>query len=321
LGQGGFASDLITISYLDRDYAAGDLTVLLRHETTHVLHRQLAGNLNTMVAEGLAVWVAGGHYKLEPVSERAAALLAEGKYIPLRQLAQDFYSHQHETGYLEAASLVEYLISRDGLDTFKQFLRALGRQRGDEVESLDQALRQTYSQGLDSVEREWLNHLRTITVSPRQRDDLDVTLAYYDTVRRYEQIFDPSAYYRQVWMPDLRRAEASNIVADWARHPRADENVALETLLIAAHDAQLAGDWASAQRMLKSVNAVLDAQGAFRDPIATQYLALVHAVRASGWEPQRITLSGNTATVVALRPGSQPTTLTFTRTSEGWRAR
>jgi hypothetical protein len=321
LGHGGFASDVIAISYLDRNYAADDLTQILRHEATHVLHRQLAGNLHTMIAEGVAVWAAGGHYKPEPIRERAAALLQSHEYIPLRQLAQDFYSHQHETGYLEAASVVEYLIERDGLSTFKQFLRTLGRERGDDADALDRALQQTYSQNLDAVEREWLDHLRTLTVSPRQRNDLDVTIAYYETVRRYEQIYDPSAYYRQVWIPDLRRAESSNIVADWVRHPRADENVALETMLIAAHDAQLAGDWVAARQMLASVNAILDASGAFRDPSAAQYLALVRAARAAGWEPQRITLSDSTATIMGVRPGGKPITLTFTLTSEGWRAR
>ena len=320
MGHGGFASDLIAVSYLDRNYAASNLTEVLRHETTHVLHRQLVGNLNTMIAEGLAVWSAGGHYKPEPLGERAAALLQLGKYIPLRQLARDFYSHQHEIGYLEAASLVEYLVERDGLETFKQFLQALGRQRGDDADTLDRALHQTYSQGLDALEREWLDHLRSIQVSSRQRDDLDVTITFYDTARRYEQLFDPSAYYRQMWIPDLHRAESSNIVADWVRHPRADENVALETMLVAAHEAQLAGDWPAAQQMLKSVNAALDAPGVFRDPISSQYLALVHAARASGWEPQRITLVGDSATVVVLHSGGKLTMLTFKRTSEGWRA-
>jgi len=318
LGHGGFAGDWIAISYLDRNYAAGDLTQIVRHETAHVLHRQLAGDLHTMIAEGLAVWVAGGHYKPEPLGERAAALLARGEHVPLRQLARDFYSHQHETAYVEAASLVEHLIERDGLDTFKQFLRALGRPRGDDADELDRALRRTYSQGLDSIEREWLDHLRAIAISPRQRDDLDVTIAYYDAVRRYEQMFDPSAYHRQVWMPDLRRAESSNIVADWVRHPRADENVALETMLLAAHDAQRAGDWTAARRTLQDINAALDVSGAFRDPTAVQYLAIVRAARASGWEPLRIALADHLASVVAIRSSGKPTMLTFMLTSEGW---
>lgn len=320
LGHGGFARDMIGISYLDRNYAAGDLTQVLRHEMVHVLSRQFADGLATFVAEGLAVWASGGHYEPEHLSERAAALLQRGGYVPLRSLADDFYSHQHETGYLEAGSLIEYLVERDGLDTFKRFLRVLSYQHEDNAEAVDRALRQTYAVGLDEIEREWLDRLRALDVSPGLRDDLDVTIAYYDTVRRYEQALDPSAYYRQVWLPDMRRAESLGIVADWTRHPRADENVALETMLIAAHDAQQAGDGAAAWRMLKSVNAVLDAGRGFRETTAAQYLALVRAARAAGWEPQRISQAGDTATVVGVRAGGKPTSLTFTRTPDGWRA-
>jgi hypothetical protein len=320
LGHGGLAQDVIAISYLDRDYAAGDLTQVLRHETMHVLHRQFAGNFATFVTEGVAVWAAGGHFKPEPLGERAAALLQRGGYIPLRELADEFYSNQHEIGYLEAGSLVEYLIQRDGLDAFKRFLRTEGRQRDDDANAVDRALRQTYSLGLDEIEREWLTHLRTLAVSPRQREDLDVTIAYYDTVRRYEQAFDPSAYYRQIWIPNLHRAETLDIVADFYRHPNTNEGVALETMLIAAHDAQRAGDWTSARQLLKSVNAVLDAGGTFHEATAAQYLALVRAARAASWEPQRISIAGDTANVIGIRAGGKPTPLTFTETPSGWRA-
>jgi hypothetical protein len=212
------------------------------------------------------------------------------------------------------------LIERNGLDALKLFLRAVGRQRGDDADAVDQALRQTYSLRLDEIEREWLTHLRTLAVSLLQREDLDVTIAYYDTVRRYEQAFDPSAYYRQIWVPNLRRAESLDIVADFYRHPNADEDVALETILIAAHDAQRAGDWASARRLLKSIKAVLDAGGPLREATAAQYLALVRAARAAGWDPQRISISGDTATVVGIRAGGKLTPLTFVRTPSGWRA-
>jgi hypothetical protein len=199
-------------------------------------------------------------------------------------------------------------------------LRTEGRQRGDDANAVDRALRQTYSLGLDEIEREWLTHLRTFAVSPRQREDLDVTIAYYDTVRRYEQAFDPSAYYRQIWIPNLRRAESLDIVADFYRHPNTDEGVALETMLIAAHDAQRAGDWTSARQLLKSVNAVLDAGGTFHEATAAQYLALVRAARAASWEPQRISIAGDTANVIGIRAGGKPTPLTFTETPGGWRA-
>jgi hypothetical protein len=215
---------------------------------------------------------------------------------------------------------MQYLVERNGLASFKQFLRAVARQRSDDASALDQALRQTYSLGLDTIESQWLDSLRlhSSEVSPSIREDLDTTIAYYDTVRRYQQFFDSSADYRQLWVPDLHHAESMDVVADVTRHPAADENVALETLLIAAHDAQQSQDWASTRRMLASVNTVLDAGGAFQDPTAAQYLAVVRAAQAAGWEPQRISLSGDTATVIALGTGSRLTLHTFTYTLDGW---
>jgi hypothetical protein len=43
LGHGGFATKEIAISYLDRDYIAGDEATILHHEIIHILDSRLEG--------------------------------------------------------------------------------------------------------------------------------------------------------------------------------------------------------------------------------------------------------------------------------------
>lgn len=91
LGHGGFAGDVITISYLDRNYAGDGLPEVFRHEGVHLLDRLIAhGDRPVMLVEGFAVYITGGHFKIEPLSERAAALLQLDAYIPLRELTNNF---------------------------------------------------------------------------------------------------------------------------------------------------------------------------------------------------------------------------------------
>ena len=45
LGHGGFASDGISISYLDRNYAGSNTAMVIHHEMIHILDSQLGGEL------------------------------------------------------------------------------------------------------------------------------------------------------------------------------------------------------------------------------------------------------------------------------------
>ena len=306
LGQGGFAGDAITISYLDRNYAGGGLPEVFRHEGVHLLDRQITqGERPVMLAEGFAVYITGGHFKIEPLQQRAAALLQlDGAYIPLRRLADHFYPSQHETGYLEAGAFIDYLVQRDGYDRFIRLYGNLQRQKGeDDAALIDRSLRAVYGAGLDALEGEWLAYLRTVDPGD-QRRDLANTLAFYDTVRRYQRTLDPSAYFEEAWIPDIRQAESRELVADYMRHPRAAENIALEAMLVAADEAFSARDYSRSETLLASVNAVLDAGLVFADPIAAGYMNIVRAALAASYEPQRITLDGDRAEVLATRGGS-----------------
>ncbi len=305
LGHGGFAGETIAISYLDRNYAPGGLPEVFRHEGTHVLDRQIVdGERPVFLVEGFATYVTGGHFKIEPLPQRAAALLRLGGYIPLRDLADDFYPSQHETGYLEASAFIDYLVQRDGFDRFLELYDDMQRRPGEsDADLIDREMRAAYGIGLDAMEAEWLAHLRTLDAGPQLRD-LSASIAFYDTLRRYQRALDPSAHFRGVWLPDIQQAESRGLVADVLRHPRAPENIALETMLIAADEALDARDFDRAGSLLESINAVLDAGATFVDPSAARYLSIVRAALASGYEPQRITLDGDRAEVRATRGGN-----------------
>ena len=208
LGHGGFAGETIAISYLDRNYAPGGLPEVFRHEGTHVLDRRIVdGERPVFLVEGFATYVTGGHFKIEPLPQRAATLLRLNGYIPLRDLADDFYASQHETGYLEASAFIDYLVQREGFDRFLDLYDGMQRRPGEsDADLIDREMQAAYGVGLDGMEAEWLAHLRTLDDEPQLRD-LSVTIAFYDTLRRYQRALDPSAYFRSVWLPDIRQAE------------------------------------------------------------------------------------------------------------------
>ncbi len=321
LGHGGFATDTITITYIDRDYAGGGLENVFRHEATHILDRQGWGEHPTLITEGLATYVAGGHFKEEPFEPRLAGLLALDRYIPLAELADNFYPSQHEIGYLEGAAFIDYLVSTYGWEQFVTLLGAF-QSTNSQGAMLDGGLRLAYNKTLAEMETGWLAHLRAQPVDPRWQADIADTVAFYDTVRRYQQAYDPSAYFLTAWIPDIQQAVRENITADYSRHPASLENIALETMLVEADRQLVTGDYDATEHYLTAVNAVLDANGNFAaDSLAADYLALTASAVDGGYEPQHIRLNADAATVIASR-ADQPTVLvelTLTRVDGVWR--
>jgi hypothetical protein len=290
IGHGGFAGDDISISYLDRDYAGGDIRLVLHHEMAHLLDGRLDGAVRpSLLVEGLAVYLSGGHFKKEPLMPRAAALLApqqdcvevssipEGaspgaipcslnNYIPLRTLFNDFYFAQHEIGYLEAGALIEYMVDRWGWEKFDAFYRdiqpindAEGKPlNSSPVEEVDGALLNHFGISLDELEEQFLSALSEETLLPTWVEDVRLTVAYYDTVRRYQQFLDPSAYFLNAWILDNKTMRKEEIVADYLRRPSAQINVRLEELLVQADQMLRNGNYTQVQVLLDEVNHQLD---------------------------------------------------------------
>ena len=260
LGQGGFAANEVTVSYADDNYAGTDVGMLIQHELTHRMDAELGGELRpTMWAEGIAVYLTGGHYKPEPVLLRAAALVGAGEYIPLAVLVEDFYAHQHEIGYLEAAALVGYMSNRWGWDAFNRFYRDIRPGAGQAARAaIDAALERHFQLDLRGLDDQFYNWLSGLPLLPDMRVDLSLTVDYFEAIRAYQRAEDPAADFRQVWLPDPKEMRNQGITADYLRGPRTERNLKIARLL------SQAGRELGAGRFIEAENAIWLARQATR---------------------------------------------------------
>lgn len=273
LGHGGFAGEEIYISYLDRNYAGINYAQVVHHEMVHILDNRLGGEFRpSILVEGLAVYLSGGHFKREPILGRAAALLDLGWYIPLESLSDDFYTSQHEIGYIEAGALVEFMVRTYGWEAFADFYRDIQPPEDrEQSDAIDSALREHFGITFPQLESRLVSSLRRRVIIPELRRDVRLTVAYYNTVRRYQQLMDPSAYFLTAWLPSGEQMRQRGIVADYLRHPTTPENIALESLLVQADEHLRAGRYAQAERLISSVNLRLSKLGDVRvDPVMAQ---------------------------------------------------
>jgi hypothetical protein len=322
IGQGGYAASSLVISYLDRNYTGLDLPTVLHHEAVHLVDRQFAPNRIPFLAEGVAVWAAGGHYKPEDLDRRAAALLTAGLYIPLVELVDDFYPSQHEIGYLQAGSFVSYLVTSYGWTAVRDFYAnpayppAASPTHSD---ILDFTLQSHFNQTLAEVEANWLAYLAQQRRDPNALPDLQTTIFYYETLRAYQSVYDPSAYFLTAWLPLPEEAQQRGVTADFSRRPEREINIILETMLSAAHRAMYEGDFSRAQAILSSVNRIIDSGGQFLDPLSQNYRQIVQTVAAAGYVAQTVDLQGNQAAVTAVRaPSLILQTVNLTLNERNW---
>jgi hypothetical protein len=327
LGHGGFAGGEIYISYLDRNYAGNAPAQVLHHEMVHILDGRAGGDFRpTMLVEGLAVYLSGGHFKQETLMPRAAEVVDLGWFLPLGPLADDFYNAQHEVSYLEAAALIEFMVQKWGWEAFNAFYRNIHTHPSNlQSAAINQALGLHFEITFDQLEAQFLEALNLVPDAPALEDDVRLTVNFFDTVRRYQQALDTSAYFLTAWLPGIDDLSERGIVADYVRHPFQPQNLALETLMVEADAALRVGDYIEADRALTAVNAVLDAYAAgdpspfYADFLAADYLAVVLVALEQGYIPQRIVVIGETATVWGRQEGAELVEVVFSREALGWR--
>ena len=328
LGHGGFTSSEISVSYLDRNYTGESTEMILRHELAHGLDNQLGGDLRpTLLIEGLAVYASGGHFKPEPLLPRAAVLLDNHGYIPLAELTDDFYEMQHEISYLEASALVQYLVDTYGWQDFSSFYRDIHPAPHDERQSaaLDIALKKHFDLSLDELEQQFKEVLGGQEIPPEAFTDLNLTVDYYDTVRRYQQMLDPSAYFLNAWILDGKEMRQRGITADYLRHPNSIIHLALETMLQEAGEDLSQSVYGEAKDLVLAVNQVLDAveQGEadpfLASPLARDYYTVVRNITELGFQPQRIQKQGNRIELMATHLGQSLHDFVFVWEGNAWK--
>ena len=320
VGHGGFAAGQIYISYLDRNYTGSDFDLVLHHEMVHILDSRLGGELRpSMLAEGLAVYLTGGHFKPEPLMPRAAALLdlmepgsSSDWYIPLEKLADNFYQSQHEIGYLQAGALVEYMVETWGWQAFSSFYRDIHHPRGRKHSTaINDALEIHFGITLAELEAQFKKALLTQEITQAYRDDVSLTVAFYNTARRYQNAMDTSAYFLTAWLPDSATMRQYGIVADYVRHSSSPEHIALETMLVSADSYLQNGRYREAAGAIRAVNWVLDAMDAgvtepfLAHPVAASYYQIVGVMIEQGYKLQQVQDQGENVLVLVNGIGSE----------------
>jgi hypothetical protein len=327
LGHGGFAGREIYISYLDRNYAGDSYPMVVHHEMVHILDGRLGGGYRpSLFVEGVAVYLTGGHFKPEPLMPRATTLLENGIYIPLLELADNFYPSQHEIGYLQAGALVEFMVATWGWDGFSDFYRSIpDLENGFPSLAIDLALQENFGITYSDLEDMFLADLRRLPSLPEMEADVRLTIAYYDTVRRYQQDLDPSAYFMTAWLPNIEEMRQRGIQADLIRPPSTPENIALEAIFVQADKHLRAGDFAQVDIHLQAINTVLDAMQLF-DPypfdqhsLAADHYAITLLLLNKGYQLISAEIESEKARVQAGIPGSHPVSLNLIRDGSQWR--
>lgn len=260
LGQGGFAGDELYISYPEKSFTGINLGMVLHHEMIHRLDAEInQGYRPTLLVEGIAVYLSGGHYQPEPILARAVALRSAGMDLPLPILAENFYDHQHETSYIQAGALVDYIAKTWGWQAFLDFYRSIKPETsGSEGKAIETALLAHFGLTLKELDDRFGTFLESQPVLPDLKDDLELTVEFYDRLRAYQQQFDSSAYFQQVWLPDAKTIRERQIVADYLRSPSLPINEQLETLLAQVGRLWRAGDfnqaWATLGDLAETAN-------------------------------------------------------------------
>ncbi|HOU13667.1 MAG TPA: hypothetical protein PKZ84_11170 [Anaerolineae bacterium] len=292
IGQGGYASSAwVAVSYTDRQYTPVSLGMVLRHELTHRLDASVGCALApSLVREGLAVYVAGGHYALKSIVQGAAVIYASEHYIPLARLADNFYAQQHEVSYMEAGAFVTYLVDNygwDGLTTFCQ-AAAWNETTPDDATLLDAGLQAIGEARLSVFQTHWEAWLAAQPVTSAATAALETEVHLMETLRAYQRAYDFSAHFLEGILFDPQAGASMHITADFVRRPREAEPVALELLLVMAREALAREDTALADNLLSAVDDVLG--GGFpATGLAADVRAIVAAALAQGYEPYRLT--------------------------------
>jgi hypothetical protein len=108
------------------------------------------------------------------------------------------------------------------------------------------------------MEKRFIAFLHKQTVDDANRTDLRLTVSFYDTVRRYQQVLDPSAYFLNAWLPNVPEMRQRSIVADLLRKPNSAINRQVESLLVSADADLRAGNYSATETNIRTVNIMLD---------------------------------------------------------------
>ena len=293
IGQGGYASqEWVAVSYPDRGYSPIGLVTLLKHELTHLLDDEIGcSEAPAVVREGLAVYLAGGHYREESIIVKASTALSFGYMTPLTRLLNDFYIQQHEIAYLEAAAFVAYVEKQYGWNGIKALCEISSSTEGadlDKLEAAAQEIAEVDASELFTQYRVWLGQ------QPVQQLDQELfehELKLMELMRQYQLTYDPAAHFLEGILFSPEQGERQDIVADFVRGRISDEAIAIELFLTAGQDAVVRQD----VHFLKTILSILEKiliEGNKDLKVFDEVIQIVNYTRNLGYEPFNLEFLG-----------------------------
>jgi len=316
-GNGGFAgADGLVISYTDRYYGPTieekGLENLARHELTHVTNLPgLTGDGVFFSAEGIAVYVAGGHYKPEPLAERGAALYDLGYYVPVGEWKS---IDQHELSYLYTAAVLAYIAETYGSEKLWEFLTTDPHPGDGQPAPLASGIQTAFGIPMEQFDRNFQAWLAGKDPG-EQLDDLRLTVQLQELRRKYQNTYAPP--------PDIIAGGEADTVARTEFLPvlirEADmpANVATELLIADAQRAIVDGDYTQAEVLIQILDEVIGT-GRLEDPLAKNYLDIVLRLEDAGYDVLALGLQRNQATAQVTRQPPVVTTVKLQKQNGVW---
>ena len=318
LHNGGFGGGgTLYISYTDRYFGptvgSAGLQTLARHEFSHAadLGFENMGDGLDYNYEGLAVYIAGGHYKPEPLAQRGAALYDLGHYVPVT----DFIP-QHELSYLHAALILTYMVEAYGEEKMWEFFSADDDVPDEQWLPVGDAVQRTLGIPLTEFEegfRGWLEK----NEPGEQLEDLRLTIELQDARREYQTMYSPQPIYMVLdenAIDTITSPENRPLVM---REARAPANIAVELLIANAQKAILAGAYPEADGLVKTIKEVVST-GGFEDPLAKEYLDIVLAAGKAGFEVVSLNIQNGYATAQVTHEPPMTTILVLRNVNGIW---
>ena len=307
-GAFGGAGELLAV-YTDRYYgpAQGEdgLKTLVRHELGHALFQIFS------YGEGLSVFLAGGHYKPEPIPERAAALVELGY---LGRSSGLTIGYQHEILYLYQAAIVSYMVETYGWDRMWAFVDADSQLPQASPEERDQVFRDTFGVSKDEFEQNFYDWVVSHEAA-EQEIDLKLTIELQDLRREYQERFTPEPMFLLGYSEDSFM-KPEYLLAN-IREANSPANIATELLIADAQQAIIEGQYEKAQRLVGALMSIL-ASGRLDHHIAREYGSIVYVLAEQGYEIVSLDLDGDIAEAVVTQNPPQLETVTLQKVNGVW---
>ncbi len=308
--NGAFAAgDDLLISYTDRNYGPSrgleGLQVLVRHELGHAVFPSFS------YGEGLSVYLAGGHYKFEPLPRRAAAMLALDYYTP-----DDGPDDQHEIIYLHQAAVVQYMVETYGWSDLRDFIDIDRRGRNDRGGNSQDAFQQALGVPRDVFQQNFLDWLRSQEPG-HQVQDLKLTVELQNLRREYQERYAPFPWFLLGPADEFTKPE---LIYVNIREPRSPAHMAAELLIANAQQALYEGEYHKAQVLVEVIEGVVTS-GGLDSPLSREYADVVQVLDRQGYETLALDLDGNQVRVKVSNSPPDVETLLLRKEDGRWRLR